>query len=192
MRKIMVSIVVCAVALALSFQSLGQAPQLSVTQNFLEKVDRKTCALRAQEILKQLNFSISKLEGEEMVIAGNQDVAIAVFCDWCGTVVNVNISVASSRTDRDVVKLRDQILAYIATPPPATGGVTTNTEKKLWLDKSTFSASEPVVVHFASLPGNTNDWITIVPVSQAINAPGPWKYTAGKKDGELKWEGGFP
>ncbi|WP_421902099.1 hypothetical protein [Maridesulfovibrio sp.] len=67
------------------------------------------------------------------------------------------------------------IMTFIFVAPSAAIIVTTT--------KVTFTEEEPVVVEYSGLPGNNQDWITIVPKGTAADKWGEWFYTKGKQSG---------
>lgn len=72
--------------------------------------------------------------------------------------------------------------ACLVALPALAGGV-------LKLDKTTFKVNEPIVVHFAGLPGNKQDWITIVKMPSKNAKWEEWYYTKGQKSGDMKFKG---
>jgi hypothetical protein len=58
--------------------------------------------------------------------------------------------------------------------------------------KRVYAPQEPVVVQFFDLPGNPQDWITIVPASALPNTYQQWFYTQGQKTGEMRFTGLAP
>jgi len=146
----------------IAVNAFTQSPYLSATQNFLDNVDRKTCIERAVAALAINNISVST-KGEELCFGSNQEFSVGIFCDWCGSVVNVNISVATNGNGASTGLLRDRILEYIATGSN-TGGGTAGGEAVLWLDKNRFGPGEAVSVHFKA-PGTyaADAWVGIIP-----------------------------
>ena len=53
----------------------------------------------------------------------------------------------------------------------------------LRLDRKTFQTGENITIHFSGIPGNQQDWITLVPVGSPENEWGTWSYLKGKKSG---------
>lgn len=53
------------------------------------------------------------------------------------------------------------------------------------LDKSKFTTTEKIDIHFFNLPGNSSDWISIVLKGTPEGAAGNWQYTGGLKNGKL-------
>jgi hypothetical protein len=43
-------------------------------------------------------------------------------------------------------------------------------------------------VEFSGLPGNEQDWITVVPIGTPTDKYAEWAYTIGKRDGKLTFE----
>ncbi|MBI5914616.1 MAG: hypothetical protein HY842_04510 [Bacteroidetes bacterium] len=164
MKTLLSAATILLTILSLAVPSFCQAPWLSATQNFIENVDRKTCAKRAAEAFAKNNLAITTQEGEELCFGGNQEYTVAVFCDWCGSVVNVNISVSTNKTLEGATQLRERILEYIATGSNA-GGASTG-ESKLWLDKNSFAPGEAITVHFTA-PGTfaANAWVGMLPAN---------------------------
>ncbi len=46
-----------------------------------------------------------------------------------------------------------------------------------------YTGSEPVRITFSGLPGNRNDWITLVKATEPDNTNGQWFYTYGERSG---------
>lgn len=54
---------------------------------------------------------------------------------------------------------------------------------KIVIDKNTYSRSEGITVTWSGLPGNSHDWITLVPVGTSDSTYGEWFYTEGRRSG---------
>jgi hypothetical protein len=54
---------------------------------------------------------------------------------------------------------------------------------KISTDRTTYSSDDPITVSYSGLPGNKNDWITLVLASRPDTTYGKWVYTEGKKSG---------
>ena len=55
--------------------------------------------------------------------------------------------------------------------------------------KTTYAPSEPILVNYANLPGNSGDWITIVPANAPDNSYEEWFYTDGQRSGSRQFKG---
>lgn len=62
-------------------------------------------------------------------------------------------------------------------------------EVSIKTSKDTYTVNEPITVIFSGLPGNTNDWITLIKPSASAKDYGNWKYTKGKTNGSLSFDG---
>lgn len=51
--------------------------------------------------------------------------------------------------------------------------------------KPSYGEWDSVIVEFSGLPGNSSDWINIVPVGSKNDTWGTWQYTSGKTSGQL-------
>ncbi len=60
------------------------------------------------------------------------------------------------------------------------------------LDKPVFAAGERIPVHVTGLPGNDDDWITIVRADAPDTTWGTWTYTKGAKAGTFELQGQSP
>ena len=54
--------------------------------------------------------------------------------------------------------------------------------------KQIYSPVEPILVDFAGFPGNSGDWITVVPKFTAEGKYAEWFWTDGKKNGRLTFK----
>ncbi len=50
-------------------------------------------------------------------------------------------------------------------------------------DRKVYASSEPVRITFSGLPGNRNDWITLVKAEEPDNTNGQWFFTYGQRSG---------
>ncbi len=82
-----------------------------------------------------------------------------------------------------ISKTPDKIPSKFAMAPPSRISKTMAPDTGIMVDKPTFGAGEKVTVHFFGLPGNPQDWITVVPEGTAEDQWGNWTYTKGKRDG---------
>ena len=57
-----------------------------------------------------------------------------------------------------------------------------------WTGRTTYRSRDEITVHFAGLPGNRTDWITVVPVEAADERYGQFHYTDGAERGELRFQ----
>lgn len=55
--------------------------------------------------------------------------------------------------------------------------------------KATYPENEPIKVKYANLPGNQQDWITVVKASDSEKTYGEWFYTEGKTSGSHTFKG---
>jgi hypothetical protein len=55
--------------------------------------------------------------------------------------------------------------------------------------KRVYSRGEPVEIEFAGLPGNSQDWITLVAASEPQDSFGEWFYTGGLSSGRHTFSG---
>jgi hypothetical protein len=83
-------------------------------------------------------------------------------------------------------------------PAPAPAGPdggpleTTENGLTLTLQKSVFAANERIGVTVKGLPGNDDDWITIVEADKPDTAYGTWAYTKGAREGTFDLQGQRP
>lgn len=70
------------------------------------------------------------------------------------------------------------------TQTPASRHISTN--------KTIYQASESILVNYANLPGNSGDWITIVPSSAPDDSYNEWFYTEGQRSGSRQFNGLTP
>jgi hypothetical protein len=57
------------------------------------------------------------------------------------------------------------------------------------LEKESFAADEAIAIEYSGLPGNDQDWITLVKASDPDDTYGEWFYTDGQVDGTYTFEG---
>ncbi len=55
--------------------------------------------------------------------------------------------------------------------------------------KDNYIVNEQIIVNFSGLPGNKEDWITLIKPSAPVKDYGNWKYTHGKTSGSLTFKG---
>lgn len=77
-----------------------------------------------------------------------------------------------------VVQDRQPVLVQ----PVAGGGIA-------WTHKPVYAAQEPILVEFSRLPGNAQDWITLVAAAQPDNQYGEYFFTQGKSAGQMNFNG---
>lgn len=65
----------------------------------------------------------------------------------------------------------------------------TSSSRMLRLEKSVFAPRDEIVVSFSGLPGNAQDWITVVKAADPATTFGQWFYTAGKTSGSMTFNG---
>ncbi|MES0335740.1 MAG: serine/threonine-protein kinase [Candidatus Magnetobacterium sp. LHC-1] len=70
--------------------------------------------------------------------------------------------------------------------PPAT---TTDSKAVITTQKQIYQPYEPIVVQYSALPGNAQDWLTIVQSSAPTNSYNQWFYTTGQTDGSYQFNG---
>ena len=66
--------------------------------------------------------------------------------------------------------------------PTAGGGIA-------WTQKPVYAPQEQIVVEYSRLPGNPQDWITLVAASQPDNQYGEYFFTQGRPAGQLNFNG---
>lgn len=59
-----------------------------------------------------------------------------------------------------------------------------NSSQYLSTDKPIYASGERITVTYQNLPGNSQDWITVIAASAADNTYGEWTYTHGKTSGQ--------
>ncbi len=59
-----------------------------------------------------------------------------------------------------------------------------NASQHLSTDKSIYGSGERITVTYQNLPGNSQDWITVIAASASDNTYGDWTYTHGKTSGQ--------
>jgi hypothetical protein len=69
----------------------------------------------------------------------------------------------------------------------ATRVAKTSHASEIATEKAVYAPDEPIVVDYADLPGNGQDWITIVEASAPDNTYGRWFYTNGSTTGRLEF-----
>ncbi len=87
-------------------------------------------------------------------------------------------------------------LAQPPTPPPAseppaaaaTPGLPPHPGLLAWTDATDYAAGETVVVHYRGLPGNPQDWITVVHADESDDRYGAWLYTEGATSGTATFD----
>ncbi|MBF0337198.1 MAG: hypothetical protein HQL05_05140 [Nitrospirae bacterium] len=70
--------------------------------------------------------------------------------------------------------------------PPAK---TTDSKAVITTQKQTYQPYEPIVVQYSALPGNAQDWLTIVQSSAPTNSYKQWFYTNGQTEGSYQFNG---
>ncbi len=55
--------------------------------------------------------------------------------------------------------------------------------------KDVYIVNEQITVNFSGLPGNKEDWITLIKPSASVRDYGNWKYTHGQSSGSLTFKG---
>ncbi|MBI5917226.1 MAG: hypothetical protein HY842_17785 [Bacteroidetes bacterium] len=167
--------------------AFAQTPTWAATQNWLDNVSHSTCMQRSKAILQQNNFSVRQ-QDDNVSFIGEKDAWYAYLtCQSCGDKTITTIVISTSGTQQAAVELRERLLYYIATGKTGTG-TTTSAQVNLWLDKSSFSVGEKITVHYSGMPGNAQDWVSLVEKGKPDNQFGPWKYTESKKDGSMLFD----
>lgn len=75
------------------------------------------------------------------------------------------------------------IFAAILVPRATGQGASISTERRI------YAPNTSIVVNYANLPGNTQDWITVVTAGSADNKYGQWTYTKGNRSGSYTFRG---
>jgi hypothetical protein len=78
-----------------------------------------------------------------------------------------------------------QAYYYFTVGAPANGTSTST----IGTDKTTYAVGETVVVFWTGLPGNTQDWVTVVPAGAPAEEWGEWTYTNGQTTGAFPVNG---
>jgi hypothetical protein len=60
------------------------------------------------------------------------------------------------------------------------------------LDQESYGVDEPITIEYEGLPGNEQDWITLVKASDPDDTYGEWFYTEGKEAGAYTFGGVEP
>lgn len=55
--------------------------------------------------------------------------------------------------------------------------------------KAVFSPNEPIVLEYSGLPGNAQDWTTVVKRGERDDTYGQWAFTGGKRSGTMEFQG---
>ncbi len=82
-----------------------------------------------------------------------------------------------------LVNLQVSYGGSVATLPEAVAGGGSVSDPYVYTDKDVYAAGEPVAVYWSGLPGNAQDWITVVAASAPDDDWGQWTYTNGATDG---------
>gem|GEM_PF-6584334 len=73
----------------------------------------------------------------------------------------------------------------------AHSGISEN-EPSIWTDRASYDPHEPITVYVDGLPGNEQDWLTVVPAADAGDTFGSWwHYTQGVVQGTFLISGGL-
>ncbi|KJU82154.1 serine/threonine protein kinase [Candidatus Magnetobacterium bavaricum] len=80
-------------------------------------------------------------------------------------------------------------------PPPVTAPSAkqpadiTDSKAVITTQKQTYQPHEPIVVQYSALPGNAQDWLTIVQSNAPTDSYRQWFYTKGQTDGSYQFNG---
>jgi len=75
----------------------------------------------------------------------------------------------------------------------ASAGGGTGSDKNLaWTKQAVYRSGEAITVEYAGLPGNAQDWITVVQADAPTNTYGEWFYTGGMTSGSRSFKGLAP
>ncbi|MFC1858677.1 protein kinase [Thermodesulfobacteriota bacterium] len=81
--------------------------------------------------------------------------------------------------------------SFVSVPvkPKDKGVIRTSAAAEVWTGKKVYKPNEPIIVNYSGLPGNTQDWLTVVKSSAADNTYKEWFYTNGKRSGSYQFKG---
>lgn len=54
---------------------------------------------------------------------------------------------------------------------------------KIVIDRNTYTSGQGITITWSGLPGNSHDWMTLVPVGTSDSTYGEWFYTEGRRSG---------
>lgn len=128
-------------------------------------------------------FSATAQNDKVSHIGFKPDYSAFLLCQACGDKTITTIVLHNAKGGSETDALREQMLYYIATGLTGTNSGTGN----LYTIKNVFSPGETIVVEFKNLPGNSSDWINIVPVGSPDGSAGNWQHLNGKKSGQLSF-----
>ena len=163
----------------------SQSGNFTATQNWLTGVSFGSCMQRTRETLISHGFSVTAQSDNVSFLGSRADYNAYLICQQCGDKVITTIVLSSSKTGGEPVEMRENMLRYIATG--ATGNITGGSGN-FYTIKNVFNTGERIVVEFKNLPGNSSDWINIVPVGTGDGSPGTWQYINGKKEGQISFD----
>lgn len=63
---------------------------------------------------------------------------------------------------------------------------------KIVIDRNTYTSGQGITVKWSGLPGNSHDWITLVPVGTSDSTYGEWFYTEGRRSGSHTFSAQIP
>ncbi len=164
----------------LSFLDL-HSQQFTATQNWLTGVDFNTCMQRSKEIMNRNGYTV-EVQANGIGLWGlKQNVHAWLTCQPCGekTITTIILGILPNI---NMVQLRESMLNFVAT---GMTGTNTGGSGNFYTIKNVFNTGERIVIEFKNFPGNSTDWINIVPVGSGDGIPGTWRYTDGKKDGQV-------
>ena len=64
-----------------------------------------------------------------------------------------------------------------------------NSQPQIIFNKDTYAPGEAIIINYSGLPGNAQDWITLIKNNMPHDKYGQWFYTQGKKQGSYTFRG---
>lgn len=83
------------------------------------------------------------------------------------------------------IVIQGMIVAFMVCLLPALASAGRNVR----MQKQVYTPDEAIVIQFEGLPGNAQDWITVVAADAAENKYGEWFYTGGRRNGTHTFKG---
>lgn len=83
----------------------------------------------------------------------------------------------------------EKLISETSIPADSTGGdqgstaIDNSADVNIKPNRTIFKRTESVTITYSGLPGNQNDWITLVRASEPDSTYGSWFYTSGQKSG---------
>lgn len=164
----------------LSFLDL-HSQEFTATQNWLTGVDFNTCMQRSKEIMNRNGYTVEVQSNGIGLWGLKQNVNAWLTCQPCADKTITTI-ILGNLPNTNMVQLRESMLNFIAT---GLTGTSTGGTGNFYTIKNVFNPGERIVIEFKNFPGNSSDWINIVPIGSGDGIPGTWQYTNGKKDGQV-------